>query len=285
MNLAIAILLLWAPVQDTPKSTFTPISAGNVLDQGTFRFEIPEGCFYAAEDNVHHMFKLTGADYIPNCVGIFFSAGATWEYSIAVQYVSDSVFMLKPLLPEAEFKEIFAKTHLYASTPIEAGHESSFVMTPTYDRAQNSFSIGIRYQEPNGEGSIFAKKIWVSDRDALIFSLRATDSSFFDEQEEIAAVFDSVTVNDQADVPLPENKTIVSYLELMGLQPNLPQAAVPQAQEPPTGMSPKVLKLSIVLAAVAVLLALGAIIISKRQVPVPAGEKVAPEFAPPPQDS
>lgn len=213
------LLFLLLGFQDpgTAGPRWEPIPAGNRIDIGSFQFVIPDRCYYTGEENVHNMFRLAGADYIPNAVGMLFSTSATWDYSITVQHFPFQAFVLEPVLSEDELFQIFSKSHLYTLGPVEG--QATWVHPPTVDAEKNSFALAMRYAEEDGN-YVYIKKVWATPHDALVFSLKATEAAYQDDVEPISAALNAVTINGtprEGD----ESYEVISYLELLGLNPQL----------------------------------------------------------------
>lgn len=215
---------------------FTPIPAGNVIELGSYRFEIPEGAYYTGADNVQHLFKLAGASFIPHAAGIFYSNASTWDWSVTVQHIPGR-FLLAPKVEEAALLAHFSEYNLYTQEPINEA--PNVIMPPTYDEAEQSFTLGLHYpphaSEDDGHDHnyVFIKKVWVTQFDAMIFSVRAQKAAFDDEFGVISDILTSVEVVPRDQV-IDEDVQPSSYLSLLGVEFVVPedQAATAQAETP-----------------------------------------------------
>ena len=246
------------------KVNFIPITAGNRIQIGSFFTEVPDGCFYADDENVNHVFNLVEATFVPNAVGMYFSTAATWDYGVVVQHFPFQPFTLTPELPAQQLIDLYSKKHLHTFKDVVG--LAQVVIEPTYNPTENSFMIGMRYDEGEGyEPKIFIKKIWVTDQDAISLSFRGTESAYDDEQSSIQAIFhESISTNPNREIDQDaQGKEPLSYLELLGLSPKAAQAAAPspaeQAPEPQPAKNRNVFWVSVLLALGGILLGIMAI--------------------------
>ncbi len=223
----LALVLLFLFQSDDDAVRFQPISPGNVVSLGSFSFEIPPGVVFADEQNVHHLFKLTGADYVPNCAGMFVSSSNTWDYNIVIQYLPGQRFRLAPEMEGAQFLSVFARNHFYTLKPVEPGSQPALFWEPNYDRDQHAFSLGMSYLDFHSEPYVYVKKIWVTDQDALVFSLMSKEPAYLTDQEPIEAVFSSVRVAEGRAPAADDDAEAMSYLQLLGMQPSPVEPAAP----------------------------------------------------------
>ena len=229
MHVFLLLFVFFAQDKLAPGARFAPITAGNRIDMGCYHYVIPDGCYYADEENVHHVFQLPGADYIPNAVGMFFSTSATWDYSVTVQHFPFQAFALEPKMSEEDFQRIFSHNHLFTLAPIDG--EMSFVQPPTFDSEHHSFTIGIRYPVGDGTYQVVFKKLWVTSQDGLLFSVKATEAAFNDQLAEIEGALNSVEIDPGCLDQPAEAGEVYSYLELLGLTPGVVDAPAPQEKQ------------------------------------------------------
>ena len=200
---------------------FSPITPGNDIYVGNFILNIPNNTFYADESNVHHMFHLAGQEFIPNCVGMFFSQSANWNYSVTVQYMDFQPVVMEPPLSEQDALDIFTKTHLHYMVPFD-GIDAVMVYPPEYDRSEENaqnFTVGFRYIDKDGQGAVYLKKLWISSEEAMLFSLQATEQAYVDHEKELNAILASVRPNENPTFHGVPQGNVFSYLEILGLSP------------------------------------------------------------------
>lgn len=218
---------------------FQPLSVGAVVQLKNFQITIPEGTFYATEENVPLMLPLTGAKDIPQCVGMFYSNSNNWDYNVIVQHFPDYAFKLEPAIEANIFTDFFQNTNLYRLSPFNG--QADVVIPPTYQREENSFTLGMQYTEED-HTLVIIKKVYVSKHGALILSYKANDKAFVAEPEAIDRIMNSVTINQDFTDDLTVEKAELSYLELLGFKPNTVQ--VDDAVVVEEGLDPKILVFS-----------------------------------------
>ena len=213
--------------ENEARISFEPLYPGNQIQIGEFKLTVPDGFFFADEGNAHHMYRLAGADYIPNCVGIFFSNQANWDFAIVAQYYQGKNLVLAPEATDELVSGQFAGHHLYYMRPVQG--DFKMVIPPTLDLERGSFVVGVSYDNTeNAENSgVFIKKIWIRNGNAMIFSLGSTSIGYDRNAKEILTAFDALEI--VADpAPAPGDQPQVSYLELLGLSPQF----VPIEEQP-----------------------------------------------------
>ena len=201
---------------DGDKITFSPISAGNVVDIGSFSLTIPDGTLYADEANVHYMFKLAGADNIPNAVGMFASTSGTWEYSVTVQHVPAQSFRFIRLPPQI-VQLFFAQNDLLTSQPVDG--IANVLLEPQFNVDEQSMMLAMQYVYSNGKVVNAMKKVFVTSKDALVLTLNSSEAGFEGDFDQIDRIFGTVKVDPEVLKLEPPADAIPSYI-LLGMQPN-----------------------------------------------------------------
>jgi hypothetical protein len=259
-----AMLLLLQLLSQDGTVQLDTITAGNSVPNGSYLITIPDNCLYVGEGQVAYVYQTMGVASIPNCVGIFISE--TRAYSVIVQHFPYQAFKLEPVIEDIEFTVNFQYRHLYKQVPY-AGESEAFI-PPTLDEAASSFAFGMHYYNTQANAGYFAKKVWVSDQDALLFTLTSSEEGYLVHQTEIESIFQSVTPNENASRLEPVGEP-VSYLDLIGL--NLKQPETPAAGEP-QGLPSSVIYTSIGLAVGAIMLLVIAALVQKKNKRAPVSE-------------
>lgn len=207
------LLMICLMFQEQTK-TFHPITEGNVIQVGTFDITVPTGTVYANEDDAPLMFKLAKADYVPNCAGIFFSKSNTFQYCGVIQHVPYQPHTLTPVMPDKYFTDIFGTRHIYNLSTLTGSAE--VILPPTYDETEHAFSLGYHYQDTPENTGVFVKKVWVTNQDALLLSIRVDNFDVYQTfEEELTGILLSIAPTGRATEPLMTQP--ISYLELLGL--------------------------------------------------------------------
>jgi len=205
---------------------FEPMSTGALVQHKNFLLSVPEGTFYTGEENVQMMLPLTGAEQIPNCVGIFYSNSNNWNYSAVVQHFGDLAFTLEPQLDPQLLTDFYTQNHLYLNRPLNG--QADVVIPPTYQREENSFTLGMQYTEED-HTLVIIKKIYATQHGALIISYKGDDAAFQAEPEAIEKILHSVATDQNYQNDADAAKAPVSYLKLLGFNPQVtlfePEAA------------------------------------------------------------
>lgn len=233
LSLSLMTLLLFQDGHDHDTNTFTPFPPGSEINIGSFRVIVPDGVFFADEDNAHHMYGLTGADFIPNCAGIFFSNSGVFKYAVVVQHFPYQPFLLQPDMSTENFTAFFTRRHLYRQNPVNP-EDALVIQDPYVDPNQGTFSVAMRYTETDRISMYYRKMIWVSGRDALVLSLRAQEEGWFSDEEAIESIFQSVVRRELED-EAPLELEAASYLSLLGM--NVSRQAPSEAPQEGVPMS------------------------------------------------
>ena len=197
---------------------FQPMASGALVQHENFIISVPDGVFYSGEENVAMMLPLTGATQIPNCVGIFYSNSNNWNYSAVVQHFGDLSFNLEPQLDPQVLTDFYKHNHLYRLTPFNG--QADVVIPPTYQREENSFTLGMQYTEED-HTLVIIKKIYATLHGALVITYKGDDAAFQAEPEAIEKIFHSVAVDANYQDDAEAAATPVSYLKLLGFSPQV----------------------------------------------------------------
>lgn len=205
---------------DDSAARFIAVQPGNTIEYGNFVITVPDGTLMADEDNVPIMFPLTGADYIPACIAVFFSSSNTWDWSVAAQYIEqkDTNFILSPRPTAERFEELFSERHLF--TLKEPGVAPRLVAGPVFNDEEQSFLLAMSYLSETGDEYIFLKKIWIDGPRMLVYSMRATKVAFDTEFDTIKRVLENVKIK-ESDEPVNEEAETVTFLQVFGLNADL----------------------------------------------------------------
>lgn len=242
---------------------FKPLLEGSEVNFQNFHIIVPESTLYADEENAPLMIPLTGAIDIPNCVGIFYSNAGTFNYSVIVQHYGQNAFTLKPEIASENLIEAFKKHHLYRNQPFNG--QADVVIPPTYQREENSFTLGMQYTEED-HTLVIVKKIYATPFGALVLSYKGNEGAFVTEPEAIDRIFNSVSLNHDFTSEINQEAAPVSYLELLGFSPPKPKIEIAQPVEAEKkGLDKKVLGFSLALAIAGIFLLLFALKFRKTQ--------------------
>jgi len=267
-------LLVLLMVQDQESNIeIQPITPGNQVPLGSFLLTVPEGIFLAPEDNAALFYRAAGTDRVPNCVGVFFH-GEDNGFIVIIQHFPFQNFILEPEVSDNVFNTLFAQNHLLMSTPYQG--EVDVFMPPFRNETENTFSFGIHYFNTTSRPGYFAKKVWVSDQDALVMTLAASEASYIKHQELVEAALQSVTDN-----PAYEAISLTmeprSYLGFYGItrtaddaQGNSAESAQTPTEEP---VSPMIYAASAALIGGSILLLILAARMRKREAPTPEADQ------------
>jgi hypothetical protein len=245
---------------------FLPVQPGNVLRYGNFEITVPEGSLLADEQHVSALFPLTGAEYIPDCVAIFYSSSNTWDWSIVVQYVEqaeDRRFILEPRLDADRFHELFSERHIYTSK--DPGENPNLVAGPVYDDEEQSFLVAMSYLGETGEETVFLKKAWIDGPRIMVYSLRAKRAAFDSDFQLISNILGSVSLV-EGGTPSLDTARDLTYLQMFGLNVDLSAqreavAAVQEAKEE----ADQLFMVSVIIGMVAVVLLIAAFLLRKKR--------------------
>lgn len=214
---------------------FQPLSSGAVLEHKNFQILIPDGLYYANEENVPLMLPLTGASEIPNGVGIFYSNSNNWNYSAVVQHFGDTSFSLEPQMSAESITGFFKINHLQKLTAFNG--QADVVIPPTYQREENSFTLGMQYTEED-HTLVIVKKIYATESGALVITYSGSDQAYAAEPEAIDKILHSVSINQNFKDEHLSQSTPMSYLQLMGFVPQV-LAQESATSNPEEGIDPK----------------------------------------------
>ncbi len=195
MLFVLSFLMLFQDHDHDSMVKFQPVSSGNVVEIGSYSLTIPEGVLYAGEDNVHYMFKLAGADFIPNAVGMYASASGTWDYSVTVQHFPSQNIHFYPLPPEI-YQLYFNQIDMLTLRPVEG--LANVLLSPQLNFDDQSVMLAMQYIWPDGQVVNCMKKLWVTPTEALIFTLNSNEAGFDGDFSQIEDIFSMVKVNPEA---------------------------------------------------------------------------------------
>lgn len=220
------LCLLFFAFQEFSISTIGP---GNVFRAGSFDLEIPQGTLLVAEEHLPLMFRVMGAEHIPNCVAMYIDNSDNWDYSISVQHYQDMNVILEPQVDFPGLKEAISRVHLIGFHPVDP--PGAFVIEPKIDLEERSFCVGLKYSLTDGNAAegeqaerhevVIARKIWVWENEVLIETLRTTPSTFETFRDVIQSIFSSVrlTSTQQSESATSNSAHVpISYVNLIGLK-------------------------------------------------------------------
>ncbi|MDJ0839403.1 MAG: hypothetical protein QNK37_22985 [Acidobacteriota bacterium] len=256
------ILFLLLTAQQTTTTTFIPITPGNTVPIDSFQLIVPDGVKMADEDNVTTLYPLIGVSAIPNCAGIIFDGDNDWDYQIIIQHFPFQRFQLDEELDEEILTTLYSQNHFLTKEPYVGDYE--FFMPPFLNRNERSFSVGVQYFNTENKAGFFAKKIYISDQGGLVLSLNAKEDAYYRNEEKIQSVFQSVSLNPNAEKIALEMEPL-SYLELLGVSKQVnPQTMVAGSESSGGGLPASVIMTSIILAGVAGFLLFFAVRLQKK---------------------
>ena len=209
-------------------NAFRTITAGNHIDHGPFKMIIPQGSMYVPPENVQAMYRLMGTDSIPGCVGMFISSSNQWDFAVSVQYLDQTV-LLRPELPYEAWEELVLTKHILSRDVLNMPGEVH--LPPQYDYDEGSFTVGVKYTEPDNRVVSYIRKLWAVPKGGLVLTLMAKNNSDEYDAELISQIFGSVQVLDKT--PKQKMSYAVNYLGMLGISKRVDKPPVLlDAQEP-----------------------------------------------------
>jgi len=232
----LSFILLLLSQQADNTTTFTPIPPGNQVPMGSYLVTVPDGVYMAGEQDAATIYRLAGTEFVPNCTGVFFS-GEDTGFIVIIQHYPFQSFTLEPPVDGSVFDQLFTQTHLLLNEPYEGG--TDVFIPATRSEADQTFTYGIHYFDTESKPGYFAKKAWVSDQDALLMTLTASEESYPANQEIIESIFQSVVPNETYE-KVPLSLEPQSYLSLLGIRRDEPAQDASAGGEEVPGVDPMI---------------------------------------------
>ncbi len=182
---------------------------------GSLVVTVPDGLLYVKDEAIAPMIELTGATYIPNCNGLFFSAKEDWSFCAIVQFFPYMKYEFTPVVEPSFFLDCFSRMHFYYGAVID--EEPEVLIPPVLDAEAQTFTLGYAYKPSEKQKkTVCIKKIFRNDQDTVLLTIVASDKdSYLRNQPEIDAMLEAIQSSSTTLEPLP--LAGISYLKLLGL--------------------------------------------------------------------
>lgn len=213
--LLLLLCLFQSPNESERELIVEPLRAQAYTQLGSMVVTVPENMLYVKDEGIAPMIELTGATYIPNCSGLFFSAKDDWSFSAIVQFFPYQKYDFTPQVEPSFFKACFSGSHFYYGTSIT--EEPEVLVPPTLNAEAQTFTLGYAYKPTDDhKKSVCIKKIFRNDQDTILLTIVAKDKeSYLRNKPEIDAIQESIQYSGEPIEPLP--MAGLSYLKLLGL--------------------------------------------------------------------
>jgi len=218
-----AIFWLFLALQDPQHETTPPtaekmpivtIQSGNVVDAGGFRISVPPGINLVIDNDALAVYEALGIS-VPNGKGVFISNQDDHSFHAVLQHYPYQPSVLEPRQPPEFFSDYFSKVHLYYGRPIIG--KCTILLPAAFNDDEGSVVIGLSYEGSNQTSAVYYRKVWVTDQEAMVLTLRVSSFDAYLEKEDLLlSLLDAVSHEAAEESPLDIPKE--SYLTFLGVK-------------------------------------------------------------------